>query len=327
VCVEVAAAHSETTDEGSENRFVLASAALGSILSVGAGESSGSISESNSQESRGSSQVVGSTLMGGALADVAQSSTRSFDEDGGASEQENSSQVIGLLGNPLLIETDEGTLAVPLIATIVFNADDTNGEGEAVEQAEAPYGVREALSAFVLPTGPNTALVQARTAASESRAADPGDDDGDGGDGGGGDGGNGGNGDGNGNGNGDGNGADAGPAAFTGPLGPLAETPGARRAPRGTPRRRGAPRRPGTPRGGGPGGPGDGPGGPGDGPDRPDAGRLVSVADAGARAGEGRGAEALARTGLEAWLIALLGALLLAGGLALRRGERAGARS
>jgi LPXTG-motif cell wall-anchored protein len=340
VCVEVLDYESETTETGSNNRFVVASAEILELFGATAGESEGNISEDgDSQESEGSSTVVGSSLMGEPLAAVSHSSTRSEAGDNG-STQENDSFVLGLFGDSVVSQEPDLVIDVLGLGTIVLNADDTNGEGEEVEQADDPYGVREALTVFVLPisVAQLDALVPIKvtTAASESHAVAPEGDGGGGGDGGGdgngdggdgdGDGGGDGNGNGNGNGDGDGDGADSGPAAFTGSLGPIAETPGARPGPRaGTPRRRGGPRRPGGargPRGGGPGGPADG------GPGGPDEGRLVTVADTGGgNVSDDRAAEALPRTGLEAWLLALLGALLLAGGLALRRSERGGVRS
>jgi hypothetical protein len=60
----------------------------------------------------------------------------------------------------------------PLV-TAVCNADDTNGAGEPGSQTSPTYGVREALSLFVLELGGNSALLKATAAGAESHAVAP----------------------------------------------------------------------------------------------------------------------------------------------------------
>jgi hypothetical protein len=59
----------------------------------------------------------------------------------------------------------------PVIST-VCNADDSDGVGESVVQTTVPYGVREALSVFLVE-GMGTALAKITTSASESHAVQP----------------------------------------------------------------------------------------------------------------------------------------------------------
>lgn len=191
VCLEVLAADSATTQDGSMNRFAVARAQLGGpqAITVGAAESRGDIGDDGTcQTSSGSSSVADANL-GGTTADAAQSqSTTQACNDGRAPTTQSSSQVIGLggAGVPLPAAgcgTGEETLIDLVVLSIVCNATDTG----------ANFSVREALDVFVLPVG-DSSLTRLSTAEAESLAVAPpaavtppvtppddgGDDDGDG---------------------------------------------------------------------------------------------------------------------------------------------------
>ena len=184
-CLEVLRAQSSTSGSGSTNSFAAANVGLGGPTGVQAtaAESKGSISsDGNCQASHGDSQVVGSSVGGQALADVAGSTSDSRACNDGTTQQNNTSQVINLRGQgvaipPVIAQAcaagqPDVVAGLPGLAPIVCNADDTNGLGETVVQAGAPYGVREALNVFALDIGGN-ALAKATTAASESKATAP----------------------------------------------------------------------------------------------------------------------------------------------------------
>ncbi len=182
VCLEVLRADSATTGSGSTNSFAVASARVGGANGIGAtaAESNGNISQdANCQTSTGNSQVAGAQAGGRAVADVASSSSSSQACRDGTQSQNNGGRVIGLGGAGVPLPAagcgagtpDTGT-GVPGLLPIVCNANDSNGAGEAVAQAVAPYGVREALTVFALDVG-GTSLLKATTGASESRAQAP----------------------------------------------------------------------------------------------------------------------------------------------------------
>lgn len=177
----VACADSTTTDSGSRNRFqVVGASALG--LNATAGESNGNIREQGAcQTAHGDSTVAGASFQGAPVANALSSSTDSTAWRGGPRTQQNRSQVLGLFGQPVPIPAPgcgtgaPDTLALlPGLLPAVCNADDTNGVGESIVQTAVPYGVREALSLFVLGIG-GTSLLKATTAASESLAVAPDD--------------------------------------------------------------------------------------------------------------------------------------------------------
>ena len=187
VCLEVLTADSATTEDGSTNDFAVARAGLlgPTGVNVAAAESSGSISESGDcQTSTGTSNVADAALLGAISADAVQSSSTSQACADGTESQNNASTVIGLnemgLGIPAPGCADgtpdsNFTPLAPLLSA-VCNADDSNGVGESSAQDGAPYGVREALTAFVLDIGA-APLVKATTGASESAAVAPRDND------------------------------------------------------------------------------------------------------------------------------------------------------
>ncbi|MEX2196615.1 MAG: hypothetical protein WD844_15140 [Thermoleophilaceae bacterium] len=186
ICLDVLRADSTTTSSGSTNNFAVATATIGDpnapTVSARAVETNGNISQdANCQTSHGDSTVADVNLAGSAVADVAQSSTDSRACNDGTQTQSNSSSVIGLGGTGIPLPVagcadgtpDSAFTPLAPLASIVCNADDSAGTGEALAQAGVPYGVREALSIFALEAG-GTALVKATTSASESRAEAPG---------------------------------------------------------------------------------------------------------------------------------------------------------
>jgi hypothetical protein len=178
ICLSAVTVDSTTTDTGSTNHFGVAHATLGGPtgIDVGAAESDGNISSDGTcQTSTGSSQAADVKAGGNAVASVAKSSTTSKACKGQAPQQTNQSSVIQLGGTAVPLPaagcgdgTADTVTDIPTLLPIVCNADDTNGT-----QAPAPYGVREALDAFVLATG-NAALAKLTVAAAESRAVAPG---------------------------------------------------------------------------------------------------------------------------------------------------------
>lgn len=182
-CLQALTTSSETDERGSENSFTAAFASVGGDdgVVVTAAESEGNIRETrNCQRSEGSSGVATAELGGTQLASAGESSSSSRACNDGTETQENDSSVLVLLGTPLPLPVDgcdDGTpnssFAIPLLLTAICNADDSNGD-----QAGDPYGVREALTAFVGVVPNQAALSKTTLAASESRAQAPEDGDG-----------------------------------------------------------------------------------------------------------------------------------------------------
>ena len=170
VCLSVLTANSTTTATGSTNDFAIARAsALG--LGVGAAESKGVIGEdANCQTADGSAKTANvSSPGGGAVAQVANSTSHSKSCRGAAPEVANTSSVIGLGGVQVPIPaagcangTPDTVTGIPGVLPIVCNADDIAG-------AQA---VREALDVFVLQVG-TTSLAKETTAASETLSVAP----------------------------------------------------------------------------------------------------------------------------------------------------------
>ena len=181
LCLTVLGMHSSTTTSGSSNSFTGANVSIGGQAGINAEalSSSGDISDDdNCQTSHGHSRVAGAGLgaPAGDTVNVAEGDSSSTACNDGTKSTQQSSSVIDLAGNGVPIPAtgcDNGTAntnfvsLAPLLST-VCNADDTNGS-----QASSPYGVREALTAFVLALNGN-ALVKATTAGPESHAVAPG---------------------------------------------------------------------------------------------------------------------------------------------------------
>ena len=187
ICLSAVTADSKTTSSGSTNHFSAAHVTLGGAngIDAGAAESDGNISSDGTcQTSTGSSQVANVNAGGQALATLAKSSTTSKACQGQAPQQTNTSQVISLGGTGVPIPdpgcangTPDTVTGIPTLLPVICNADDSSpaqtGAGQvAGSQADAPYGVREALDVFLLAT-PTTQLAKLTTGASESRAVAP----------------------------------------------------------------------------------------------------------------------------------------------------------
>jgi hypothetical protein len=182
LCLEVLKADSETTSSGSTNSFAVLNAAIGGEEGINAAvaTSNGNIEgDSSCQTAHGDDNVADVNVGGDALnVDVLQASSDSQACNNGTSSQTRSSKVIQINGNdvPIPCESEtadaEFTPLAPL-ATAVCNANDTNGAGEPTTQTDPAYGVREALSLFVLEMGGESALLKATTAGAESHAVAP----------------------------------------------------------------------------------------------------------------------------------------------------------
>jgi hypothetical protein len=178
LCVTVLKADSHTTGHGSRNSFEVAGAHLGDErgLDASVASSNGRISESGAcQSSHGDSNVARVGLGGRPVLDVLQASSGSRACRGNAPAQWNDSTVLAVGGNGVPLPTSgcaDGTpnsefTALSPIAATVCNASDANDA-----QTGAPYGTREALTAFVLESG-NSSLVTATAANGESSAVAP----------------------------------------------------------------------------------------------------------------------------------------------------------
>jgi hypothetical protein len=188
-CVTVLKMDSETTATGSQNDFQVAGVNLPGIANVGAAESSGSISETSTcQTATGSSSTANANVLGAITAGVMNASSTSEACNTGTTSQTNDSDVAtlqdialtdllqpgcGTSGNPGTPATPNTQLvpAFPLVG-LVCAADDSSSSGGS--QTSAPYGVREALSAFALglPLAPLLPL-KAVIAGPESHAVAP----------------------------------------------------------------------------------------------------------------------------------------------------------
>lgn len=179
ICLEVLRADSKTTKNGSENSFAVADAQIGGPtgISATAAESNGNISEdSECQTAHGDSTVANADVGGQLTADVLESESDSTACNDGTKTVDQDSRVVNLNDNGLPVPEAgcaDGTPnsnfdpLLPLLGA-VCNADDTNGA-----QTSDPYGVREALSLFVLDVG-GVPLLKTTTAAAESHAVAPG---------------------------------------------------------------------------------------------------------------------------------------------------------
>lgn len=180
ICLEVLRADSKTTKNGSKNSFAVADAQIGGPtgISATAAESNGNISEdSECQTAHGDSTVANADVGGALSADALESSSDSTACNDGTETTEQDSRVVSLNDTGLPVPeagcadgtpNSDFTPLLPLLGA-VCNADDTNGA-----QTEAPYGVREALSLFVLDLGGNP-FVKTTTGAAESHAVAPGE--------------------------------------------------------------------------------------------------------------------------------------------------------
>lgn len=183
LCLNVLDMESTTDENGSTNTFSVADVNVGTGgfgISATAVNSEGTISDDGTcQTSTGSSSVANANVLDAVTADLLDAESESQAcNDGTTSTQSNEGSGINILGAGVPIPAtgcEDGTAntvfdppVINVLLQSVCNADDSNGS-----QADEPYGVREALSAFILPVlGPN-ALVKATTAAGESHAVAP----------------------------------------------------------------------------------------------------------------------------------------------------------
>jgi hypothetical protein len=178
LCLTVLKADSRTTGHGSRNSFEVAGAHLGDDrgLDASVASSNGRISRSGGcQTSHGDSNLASVGLGGQPVLDVLQASSDSRACRGSGPAQSNDSTVLAVGGNGLPLPAGgcaDGTpnsefTALSPIAATVCNASDANGA-----QTGAPYGTREALTAFVLESG-NSSLLTATGGSGESSAVAP----------------------------------------------------------------------------------------------------------------------------------------------------------
>jgi hypothetical protein len=187
-CLKVLEYHSDTTSNSSTNSFVVASVGLGPqklngdhLIQADAVESNGNIADDgNCQTAQGDSSVAHANVGTDAAAltaDAANAESSSQACNDGTQSVNQDSEVVNLAGTGIPVPAagcDDGTpntsfTALSILLSTVCNADDTNGS-----QAGAPYGVREALTAFVLNLIPGSSVVKATTAGPESLARAPG---------------------------------------------------------------------------------------------------------------------------------------------------------
>jgi hypothetical protein len=202
LCLGILQAKSETTDNSSKNHFQFFGFSSQSQLGRGGislFESNGNIEEDqNCQRSEGNSSAahVSASRNGtngtetrqtdGFDAAVASSSAKSEACNNAAPTQTNESSILLIDGEEVIAPCEEETLFSLGIFALGCSNDDTNGEGEQVQQAPVPYGVREAFNFFLVPLflgeesvasrqtedGP-LALLKLTVAASESHAKAP----------------------------------------------------------------------------------------------------------------------------------------------------------
>ena len=192
-CATVLNMSSSSSSTGSNNSFSVASTdldldlgPLGIVtLNSGVAQTTGNINETSTcQTATGSSNVANANLglpgVPAITADVLQGSSSSTACNNGNQSQSNSSTLANLNGAaipaPLPAGCGNGTadtdIPIPaplnLVVDGVCHPDDSSSG-----QTTAPYGVREALTAFVLPVLGVTPLIKVATAGPESHAVAP----------------------------------------------------------------------------------------------------------------------------------------------------------
>jgi hypothetical protein len=180
LCLGILDAQSNTTADGSTNSFTIASAQLGGApagIGVTAGEAHGDISDNGTcQTSTGSANTASANVAALLTAGVSgDSSSSTACNDGTAPSTTNSSSVVNLNGTGVPVPAtgcdtgvpDTSFVALSPLLSTVCNADDPGTGG----QASSPYGVREALTVFLLPVLPGP--VAKVTDAAESHSVAP----------------------------------------------------------------------------------------------------------------------------------------------------------
>jgi hypothetical protein len=178
VCLTLLAQHSSSTSNSSTNGHEVLGVHLGGQNGINADvlTSNGNISDDGScQTAHGDSNVATASIGGTPIVDALQGSSDSTACSSGAQSVSQDSTVLKLLGFGLPIPAagcDDGTAnsnftpLSPLLAA-VCNADDTNGS-----QAQAPYGVREALTLAALISG-DSPLLKVAASGPETNAQAP----------------------------------------------------------------------------------------------------------------------------------------------------------
>jgi hypothetical protein len=191
-CIQALPINSSTTSTGSQNSFGIANTnlnlgvgPLGALaLALGVGNTSGNISEDGTCQTATGSSSVASASVGAPVippnpisVGALQGTSSSQACNNGTQSQSNSSTVANLNGTGIPVPAtgcDNGTpntnfVALAPLLSAVCNANTSNGS-----QAGAPYGVREALTVFVLNVLPGgDPVLKVTTAGPESRATAP----------------------------------------------------------------------------------------------------------------------------------------------------------
>lgn len=188
-CATVLNMQSSSSATGSQNSFSAASTnlsiplppPLGPVgINTGIATTTGNISEDGTcQTADGSSNVASANLgipgvVGNVTADALQGTSTSQACNNGSQSQSNSSTVLNLQGAGLGVPvagcadgTPNSSFDLAGLVSTVCNADDSNNG-----QTSNPYGVREALTVFVLPVL-GVPLLKVTTAGPESHAVAP----------------------------------------------------------------------------------------------------------------------------------------------------------
>jgi hypothetical protein len=182
ICLTLLGMHSSSTSNSSTNSFTAAGLQLGGRggLEAEAASSHGNISSDGTcQTSHGDSSVASVGAGGDPIVDLMQGSSTSTACNNGSQTVDNNSTVLAFGGNEVAAEQSdpsEGcadgtpntnfTDFLPILG-FVCNADDTNGS-----QTDAPYGVREALTLFLL-VEEGTPFLKVTGAGPESHSVPP----------------------------------------------------------------------------------------------------------------------------------------------------------
>jgi hypothetical protein len=182
ICLTLLGMHSSSTSNSSTNSFTAAGLQLGGRggIEAAAASSHGNISDDGTcQTSHGDSSLADVSAGGNPVLDLMQASSTSTACNNGSQTVDNNSTVLAVGGNevaPEQSDPSEGcadgtpntsfTEFLPILG-FVCNADDTNGG-----QTGAPYGVREALTLFLL-VEEGTPFLKVTGAGPESHAVAP----------------------------------------------------------------------------------------------------------------------------------------------------------
>ncbi|MHB8657214.1 MAG: hypothetical protein ACYC91_04545 [Solirubrobacteraceae bacterium] len=174
-CLSVLTADTSATSSGANTNFSVASAQIGGAhgVKVGAAQSGSSIATSGScQTAAGNATAADVNIAGGPVASLAKSTETTTACSGKAPTEQATSSVIGLGGTGLPLPsagcangTPNTVLSVAGLLETICNAYNTT-------EVVAPSGVREALTAIVLPAL-GMALAKTVVAASEAHSVAP----------------------------------------------------------------------------------------------------------------------------------------------------------